>query len=489
MKTLIVVNSPNRWPLDIPGVEVVSARAYLTDESYSGLRGARLFNLCRSYRYQSTGYYVSLLAAARGHKPMPSITTILDMRSQRPQQFVPDDVEEVIRRSLAPIRSNKFDLSIYFGRNVAKRYDRLASRLFKLFQAPLLRANFEKREKWILQNIRPISTSEIPEEHRPYIVEFAQEYLAGRRFNVLRRIASRYDLAILYNPTEVVPPSDERALKRFTKAGESLGLGVELIQKEDYGRLAEFDALFIRETTHVDHHTYRFSRRAAAEGLVVIDDPESILRCTNKVYLAELLNHRNIPTPRTIIVHRDNMESVAGQLGLPCILKKPDSAFSQGVTKVEEESFLLGEIEALLEKSDLVIAQEFLPTPFDWRVGVLDGQPLYVCKYFMARKHWQIIQRDSQGKQYGGKVETMSVEDAPAEVIRAALRAAGLIGDGLYGVDLKVVNGKCYIIEVNDNPSIEAGYEDQVLKGELYVRIMKTFLDRIERRKQGAVRA
>ena len=61
---------------------------------------------------------------------------------------------------------------------------------------------------------------------------------------------------------------------------------------------AEFDALFIRETTLVNHHTYRFARRAASEGLVVIDDPESILKCTNKVFLAELLSRHKMPMPQ-----------------------------------------------------------------------------------------------------------------------------------------------------------------------------------------------
>jgi glutathione synthase/RimK-type ligase-like ATP-grasp enzyme len=28
---------------------------------------------------------------------------------------------------------------------------------------------------------------------------------------------------------------------------------------------------------------------------------------------------------------------------------------------------------------------------------------------------------------------------------------------GLYGVDLKQVNGKIYVVEVNDNPSTDAG--------------------------------
>ncbi len=62
------------------------------------------------------------------------------------------------------------------------------------------------------------------------------------------------------------------------------GSRTELITRDDSNRLSEFDALFIRETTSVDHHTNRIARKALAEGLVVIDDPESILRCSNKVY-------------------------------------------------------------------------------------------------------------------------------------------------------------------------------------------------------------
>ncbi|MBE0618710.1 MAG: RimK-like ATPgrasp N-terminal domain-containing protein, partial [Proteobacteria bacterium] len=66
MPILIVVNDPKDWPLEVPEAEVVAARDYLTQSCYSGLKGAKVFNLCRHYRYQSTGYYVSLVAAARG---------------------------------------------------------------------------------------------------------------------------------------------------------------------------------------------------------------------------------------------------------------------------------------------------------------------------------------------------------------------------------------------------------------------------------------
>ena len=81
--------------------------------------------------------------------------------------------------------------------------------------------------------------------------------------------------------------------------------------------------------------------------------------------------------------------------------------------------------------------------------------------------------------------ETIAVRDAPAEVVKLALKATQLIGDGLYGVDLKQVGDKPVVIEVNDNPSIDAGVEDAHLGDELYLRIMQEFLRRMERKRQG----
>ena len=184
MPSLIIVDDPGDWPLEIPGVEVVASRAYLADPRYTDLRQAKVFNLCRSYRYQSIGYYVSLLAAARGHKPLPSVTTVQDLKSQTIVRVVSEDLDRLIQKSLAHLQSKEFILSIYFGRNVAKHYDRLSLHLFKLFQAPFLRAAFAwngKSRKWQLQNIAPLAASEIPADHRSFVVEVAKEYFAGRR--------------------------------------------------------------------------------------------------------------------------------------------------------------------------------------------------------------------------------------------------------------------------------------------------------------------
>jgi len=170
MSIFIVVNNPEDWPLNIHGAEVIAAKTYLSDPRFSDLRGLKIFNLCRSYRYQSVGYYVSLLAEARGHKPLPNVNTIQDMKSQTMTRFVSDDLFELIQRTLAPIKSEEYELSIYFGRNFAKRYERLSLTLFNLFPAPLLRARFIHNRTWQLQSIGPIAGNDIPDDHKPFLL-------------------------------------------------------------------------------------------------------------------------------------------------------------------------------------------------------------------------------------------------------------------------------------------------------------------------------
>ena len=485
MRSLIVVNHPDRWPFSIPGVEVVAARSYLTDPTYVGQRGVRVYNLCRSYRYQSVGYYVSLLAEARGHSPLPSVATIQDMKSPVVARILSEEIDDLIQRSLAPLKTDRFVISIYFARNTAKAYDRLCQHLYNQFQAPLMRATFVRRgERWDMQDISSISASDVPESHRPFVAEVAKSFFEGRRPVRKPKTPPRYTMAILYDKAEDHTPSNEKAIHKFIRAAENYDVAAEIITRDDYSRLAEFDALFIRQTTAVNHFTFRFASRAQAEGLVVIDDPQSILRCTNKVYLAELLERHDILAPKTVIVHRDNLDEVCAKVGFPIILKQPDSAFSQGVKKAKTREEFDAVTTELFKDTELLIAQEFLQTDFDWRIGVLDRKPIYAAKYFMARKHWQIIANVKDGEADYGKVEAVPLELVPQSVVRTAVKAASLIGDGLYGVDVKQSGRQAYVIEVNDNPSIDAGYEDALLKDALYERVIEHFVRKLDRRKE-----
>ena len=295
----------------------------------------RVFNLCRDYSYQSKGYYVSLLAEARGHKVIPNVKNIRDFKAPAVVKIISDDIDELIQKSLHKLTGTEFVLSIYFGQNVSAQYLELSQELYRIFQAPLLRAKFVFKQKWFIQSIRPISVDEIPETHKEMVDQFAIEYFEKTRYTSAKSEDYVYDLGILVNPDEVEPPSNKQAIHNFIEAAQDTGFRVELITKKDYHRVGEFDAIFIRETTNVNHHTYAFARRAQSEGIAVIDDPDSILRCSNKVYLQELMTVGKIPAPKTIIVHSENRHTLAKELGFPMVIKTPDSSFSLGVKKAK----------------------------------------------------------------------------------------------------------------------------------------------------------
>jgi len=490
---LIVVDHPEEWPLQFAAAEVISAVAYLRDENLAARRNLRVYNLCDSYEYQTAGYYVSLLAVARGHRAMPGVQTIQDVKS-RSLLRADDELEEIVERSLHTIKSKRFELSIYFGCNVADRHAALSRALFNLFPVPLMRATFAKSSttgRWRLRSITPIPVGDIPPSHGPFLRQVIENHFArrGPAGRAGRSAQYEHDLAILINEDERSPPSNREALKRFERAARHNGFDVEFLNRDDYGRIAEFDALFIRETTAVNHHTYRFASRARAEGLVVIDDPESIIRCGNKVYLVELARRLELAIPPTMVVGTStDVDDIVRELGLPCVLKQPDSAFSEGVFRADTRDELAAGLQRLFSRSDLVVVQSFMPTEFDWRVGVCDGQPLFVCRYFMAEGHWQIYHHREKGngekRTKEGESETIPVEQAPREVLKLALKTANAIGDGFYGVDIKTVDGRQVLMEINDNPNVDRGVEDAILGDALYDRIMKVLRARVDAGKQ-----
>jgi Glutathione synthase/Ribosomal protein S6 modification enzyme (glutaminyl transferase) len=479
MPKLIIVEKPETWKFSLEDVEVITPDQYISDESFQSVKNLKVLNLCKSYQYQSEGYYVSLLAEARGHKVLPGVSTIQDLRFPSILRDDSLDFDALIQNTFKNEPYDRIEFNIYFGSTQSENLNKLANQLFQLVQAPSLRAVFSKKNKWVLTSLKPISINEVPEVDRPLLASALEKYFLRRRD--YKHDRKKYDLAILVNPEDPNPPSDDRALKRFYKAALEAGFNTEFITKNDFDQLIQYDALFIRETTNVNHHTFRFAKKAASLGLAVIDDPTSILKCTNKVYLHELLNANKILTPKSFVITEDNCEKLPTKMHFPFILKQPDGAFSKGVFKINNLEEFKKVRDSMFEKSDLLIAQEFLPTPFDWRVGIIDGQVIYVCKYFMASKHWQIVNWSANKEaSRDGDVECIAVDQAPSGLLKTALKATSLIGKGLYGVDMKEVDGKFYVIEINDNPNIDAGIEDKILKDRLYSIVMEVFLNKIK---------
>ncbi len=133
MKKILVVGNPTHWHIDVEDCVVISSKEYLTNPSWAGEKNARVFNMSNEYRYQSKGYYVSLMAEARGHKPIPNVKNIQDIKATEIVKSVSDELDELIQKSFKDLKSSEFILSIYFGKNLARQYDKLSSELHRLF--------------------------------------------------------------------------------------------------------------------------------------------------------------------------------------------------------------------------------------------------------------------------------------------------------------------------------------------------------------------
>src|SRR5579883_758381 len=489
-KLVIVVEKLSDWGSYYPADNIVAAQDYLKEPIGADEERVQVINLCRSYKYLGVGYYVSLLAEARGHRVIPSVRTINDLRKRALYGLDIEDLNQKLIKFLPEggRDATDFGVLVYFGETSYATMADLVRQVFETFPCPILRLEFEREKVWQISAIKPAGLHTLSDQQEDSFAQALDKFSKKLWRKPRTRRKFRYDLAMLVDPNEAIPPSNRRALKQFAEAGREIGIEVETISRNDYTRLAEYDGLFIRETTALDNHTYRFANKAEKEDMVVIDDPGSILKCTNKIYLHDLLKSRKLPTPKTEILYRDDAKRLAelpDLLGFPIVLKIPDGSFSRGIVKVETPEELKRAVEDLFQHTALVLAQEFLFTDFDWRIGVLDGQALYACQYFMSRGHWQIYNHGANAPQKSGGFKTLPVRDAPNEVVKLALKATAPIGDGLYGVDLKQVGDRVVVIEMNDNPSIDAGVEDDYLGEDLYRRIMEEFLRRLERKRLG----
>ncbi len=483
---IIVVDNDKKQHIQLPMVNVISAREYLSDETFRNSDRFHVLNLCCSYRTHSIGYYVSLLAAARNHRTTPSVMSVKDISNLSIAQSLFDEIREFAEDKLRHLSKETFELTVILGKTEHNRYVDFGRKLFALFNIPFFTISLVKSEGWRVRKLKILTLDHISKNHPEILNESLSLYFEKKRYRRTHLKKYKYDLAILVNHEEKTPPSCRKALDRFKKAAEKVGFFVEFITKMDYRRICEFDALFIRETTAIENHTYNIARHAYTEGLVVIDDPWSILHCSNKVYLHERLSKAGISQPRTWLLTKKKCdETIIDSLPFPLVLKLPESSFSLDVFRVDSREEMESKLAEMFSKSDLVIAQEFLESEYDWRIGVLDNTPLFACKYYMARGHWQIYNWESKGESdFSGNSETIPINQVPTAIINAAVRSSSLIGNGLYGVDIKEIEGKAYVIEINDNPNIDAGIEDLLLQDELYLRIMTSLFNRIEKERQ-----
>ncbi len=509
---LAVLSDPESLPA-VPGLERIAASQFLTTTGALPER-VPVVNLCHGGGYLSLGWYVSLLAEARGGVPLPE-PALLEARPDRrgrdralrEEGVDVLDVDELARRARknveagvplgeGPLVADSPEATVYRparaeeiqkvtllagqlapGTPALPGLRVMGRRVFAAWPLPLCSLHLVRdASRWRLIDLEPVDVSELDTASRRALAEA----LASTPAVAPEPPTGTPSLAVLWDASDASVASTPETLERLARVGREHGLRVEVLNPDDLERLGDHDALFIRTLTGVDQPAWRFANRAEALGMPVIDSPTAIVRCGNKVYLHELLSRAGLATPATIVFgHEASWASLSGTLGAPLVVKVPDGSFSSAVFRVTDEADFNTRIPPLLERSPLLVAQTWMPTDFDWRIGVLDRRILFAARYHMVPGHWQI--RALQGRSVRfGRVEAVPRDQVPSAVRRLSLAAANLLGDGLFGVDLKVgPDGQPVVIEVNDNPNLELGYEDAADGDIIYADIVRWYKRRL----------
>jgi glutathione synthase/RimK-type ligase-like ATP-grasp enzyme len=270
------------------------------------------------------------------------------------------------------------------------------------------------------------------------------------------------------------------ALMRIAQISHHQGHRTEFIFRPDMWKIPEFDAIYIRAITDPLNSAYVTSRIAELNGIKVVDDSESIRICCDKVNMYTHLIKAGVKIPETRFIKPNELtwkrgKELLAELGKPLVLKAPNSSFSMYVDRASTPQEFLKIGKKYLRRADRLVVQKYVKSEFDWRVGVLGGEPIYVCQYTIPRRQWKVSTYTQQGREIYGPVRGVPLKKASPNLINTALEAAAAIGKGLYGVDLKQVGDDFIVIEVNDNPTIAHGEEDQEAP-DIYQKIIKFLL-------------
>jgi len=272
--------------------------------------------------------------------------------------------------------------------------------------------------------------------------------------------------------------SERGALSKFKSTAGAMGHSFEFIFKKDIGNIKDYDALFIRATTDPSSSAYIISRLAEQAGLMVIDDPHSIRTCSNKAILHDIFQKNNIPSPKSRLFSgeysKESIDNIFMTLGLPVIIKTPYTRFSSHVEKANNEKEFIEVTQHLLRKSKLLVVQEYVKTDFDWRVGILRNEVIYLCKYCIPTGGWK-VKSLIDGRNVWGETIAVPRDSISPQLKEISISLSKCVGVGLYGLDVKETHDGYKVIEINDNPSIYDGYEDSIDK-DIYEKIIKALV-------------
>ncbi len=186
------------------------------------------------------------------------------------------------------------------------------------------------------------------------------------------------------------------------------------------------------------------ARLYAAAGSVVLNRPEVIEACGDKLATSAALAAAGVPTPRTVVAFSaDEALKQCEQLGYPVVLKPVVGSWGRMVSRLSDADA----VAAVLEHKEVlggpahrvIYLQEHVDKPGrDIRAFVVGDR--VVAAIYRESEHW--ITNTARG----GVARACPVDDALAEV---CLRAAHAVGGGVLAVDVVESDRGLLVVEVN----------------------------------------
>lgn len=217
--------------------------------------------------------------------------------------------------------------------------------------------------------------------------------------------------------------------------------------------LNEFDVVFLRYNPSVGNEELKgfnpaieFGRQLRQHGVLVVNDPDGLLRASSKLYVAGFPAEIR---PRTLITRSiDRVRGFLRELDGPAIIKPLFGFGGQDVFYVGRgHTANLTQIISTVRSSGYLIAQEYLPAvnKGDKRVLLLGGVPVRLDGRVAAYRRMRPKDDIRNNMHVGGARKSASfssAEEAICDLIRPRL-----VADGLYFVGVDLVGDK--ILEIN----------------------------------------
>ena len=191
---------------------------------------------------------------------------------------------------------------------------------------------------------------------------------------------------------------------------------------------------------------YIFGLRAAARGVIVLNDPAALATATNKMYLEHFPSQVR---PRSLISRdAEDLRKFVEDEGGRAVLKPLQGSGGTNVFVVKPSE--VGNLNQMIEaasRDGYVIAQEYLPAAKDGdtRLFLMNGVPLQVDGKYAAFKRHGAGGDARSNLAAGGSMAKAEVTDEMLEI--AEIVRPKLTRDGMFLAGLDIVGDK--IMEIN----------------------------------------